>query len=69
MKPVKGFGRFANNWFERYAIGGLTNGTIAIVRSASGAVRDLQTGMLRGYALLMAVGTVAILLYFLIRGL
>ena len=40
-----------------------------IVRSAGGAVRDMQTGMLRGYALLMLAGIVAIALYFLIRGL
>jgi NADH-quinone oxidoreductase subunit L len=69
VRPVKGLGRFADNWFERYAIGGLTSGTIALVRSAGDAVRDIQTGMLRGYALLMAVGTVGILLYFLVRSL
>jgi NADH-quinone oxidoreductase subunit L len=69
VKPVKGLGRFSNEVIERYVIGGLTAGTIGIVRSASGAVRDLQTGMLRGYAVLMLGGVVAIALYFLVRGL
>jgi NADH-quinone oxidoreductase subunit L len=69
VRPVKGLGRFANQTIERYVIGGLTSGTASIVRSAGGAVRDMQTGMLRGYALLMLAGIVAIALYFLIRGL
>ena len=67
VKPVKGFGQFCNRVVERFAINGLTTGTAGIVRSAGGAVRDLQTGMLRGYAVLMLFGIVAIVLYFLIR--
>jgi len=67
VKPVQGFGRFCNNVFERYAIGGLTAGTIGLVRATGGAVRDLQSGLLRGYAVLMLFGIVAIGLYFLIR--
>ncbi len=67
VRPVKALGRFADRVIEPFVIGGLTGGTIAVVRSAGGAVRDLQTGMLRGYAVLMLTGIVAIALYFLIR--
>lgn len=48
-------------------IDGATGGTVRIVRSAGLVVRDLQSGMLRSYAVLMAFGIVAIVLYFLIR--
>ncbi|HTU14379.1 MAG TPA: NADH-quinone oxidoreductase subunit L [Solirubrobacterales bacterium] len=67
VKPVQGFGRFCNSVFERFVINGLTNGTVGVIRSAGGAVRDLQSGLLRGYAVLMLFGIVAIGLYFLIR--
>jgi NADH-quinone oxidoreductase subunit L len=66
-KPVKAFGTFANRIFERYVIDGLTQGTVGVIRSAGGAVRDLQSGLLRAYAVLMLFGIVGILLYFLIR--
>ena len=45
----------------------MTAGTVGFVRSAGVAVRDLQTGLLRGYAVLMLFGIVAMALYFLIR--
>jgi NADH-quinone oxidoreductase subunit L len=67
VRPVKGVGSFADRIFEPFLINGLTGGTIAIVRSAGGAVRELQSGMLRGYAFLMLTGIVAVALYFLIR--
>ncbi|MBK8294269.1 MAG: NADH-quinone oxidoreductase subunit L [Solirubrobacterales bacterium] len=67
VNPVKAFGRFSNEIFERYVINGLTSGTVGVIRSAGGAVRDLQSGMLRGYAVLMLFGVVGLLLYFLIR--
>ncbi|MGA7434220.1 MAG: NADH-quinone oxidoreductase subunit L [Solirubrobacterales bacterium] len=67
VKPVQAFGRFCNSIFERYAINGLTNGTVGIVRLTGGAVRDLQSGLMRGYAVTMLFGIVAIGLYFLIR--
>mgnify|MGYP003461878138 CR=1 FL=1 len=67
VRPVLAFGRFCSNIFERYVIDGATGGTVGIVRSAGLVVRDLQSGMLRSYAVLMAFGIVAIVLYFLIR--
>jgi len=67
VRPFIGLGRFADRVFEPFVINGLTGGTISVVRSAGGAVRELQTGMVRGYAVLMLSGIVGILLYFLIR--
>ena len=67
VRPVQGFGRFCNSIFERYVINGLTSGTVGIIRITGGAVRDLQSGLLRGYAVLMLFGIVGIVLYFLIR--
>jgi len=67
VNPVKGFGRFMNEVFERFIINGITNDTAAIVRSAGASVRDLQSGLLRGYSVLMLFGIVGIAVYFLIR--
>ncbi|MBK5111155.1 MAG: hypothetical protein JJE10_07295 [Thermoleophilia bacterium] len=67
VNPIKGLGRFFNNFIEHDLINGMTRGTVVLVRSAGAAVREVQTGMLRSYAALMLVGIVAIGLYFLIR--
>lgn len=69
VKPVKGIGRFADRAFERYVINGATAGVAGLTRSAGSAVRDLQSGLIRGYAVLMLFGIVAIVVYFLIRSL
>jgi len=67
VSPAKAFGRFCNGIFERGVINGATAGVAGLTRSAGAAVRDLQTGLLRGYAVLMLFGIVAIAVYFLIR--
>jgi len=67
VRPVKAVGRFADRFFERYVINGATAGVAGLTRSAGAAVRDLQSGLLRGYAVLMLFGILAIVLYFLIR--
>ena len=67
VRPVKAFGRFANTVFEKVVIGGATAGVAGLTRSAGAGVRDLQSGLVRGYALLMLFGIVAIAVYFLIR--
>lgn len=67
VRPTKAFGQFANRIFERYFIDGATSGVAGLTRAAGSEVRHLQTGLLRGYALLMLFGILAILAYFLIR--
>ncbi|MCB0828691.1 MAG: NADH-quinone oxidoreductase subunit L [Solirubrobacterales bacterium] len=67
VNPVKGLGRFFNEFIESDLINGLTRGTVYLVRTAGAGVREIQTGLLRSYAVLMLFGVVAIGLYFLIR--
>jgi len=67
VNPAKAIGRFCNGVFERGVINGATAGVAGLTRSAGAAVRDLQTGMLRSYAVLMLFGILAIVVYFLIR--
>ena len=67
VRPVKGLGRFADRVVERYLVNGIVVGTSSLVREAGVAVRDLQSGLLRGYAALMLIGILAVGLYFLLR--
>ena len=46
--------------------GGVTGGTVGLVRACSAAVRRLQTGFVRYYAGAMLVGIFGMALYFLI---
>ena len=67
VRPVQWFGRFADTVLERGVIaGGVTDGTIGLVRGCSAAVRRAQTGFVRYYAAAILVGISAIALYFLI---
>jgi NADH-quinone oxidoreductase subunit L len=67
VRPAQWLGRFAESVLERRAVaGGLTGGTLGVVRATSAAVRRLQTGFLRYYAAAMLVGLFGMTLYFLI---
>ena len=46
--------------------GGVTDGTVGVVRACSAAVRRAQTGFVRYYAAAVLIGISAIALYFLI---
>jgi uncharacterized protein YbjQ (UPF0145 family) len=52
---------------ERHLVNGIVVATTSLVRDAGGAVRDLQSGLLRSYAALMLFGILGIGLYFLVR--
>ena len=59
VRPSQWFGRFAESVLERVVIaGGITGGTVGIVRAGSAAVRRAQTGFLRYYAAAIVVGAV-----------
>jgi NADH-quinone oxidoreductase subunit L len=67
VHPVQWLGRFTESVLERGVIqGGITGGTLGIVRAASAAVRRGQTGFLRYYAAVIIVGLSGMALYFLI---
>ncbi len=52
--------------FDRVVIDGAVNGTGAVVKDAGSRLRVLQTGYVRNYALGIALGTVALLIYVVI---
>ncbi len=67
VRPTQWLGRFAESVLERGVIGGgVTGGTLGLVRACSAAVRRLQTGFVRYYAAAMLVGIFGMALYFLI---
>ena len=60
VRPTKTLGRWLARFFDR----GIDNGVNAVgylVREASIALRELQTGYVRNYALLIFVGAVLII--------
>jgi len=61
----KGFGLVA--WFDATVIDGLVNGTGRLVRSVGTEMRSLQSGFVRSYAALVAVGAVGLIAWFLMR--
>ncbi len=66
VRPALAIGRFANGVFERLVVDGLVSGTRETVDGAGGFVRALQSGFVRGYALLLVAGFAGLALYFLI---
>jgi len=67
VRPALTIGRFTESVLERVVIsGGLTGGTVAVVRAGSAAVRRWQTGFLRYYAAAMVICVAGVTLYFLI---
>ena len=67
VRPVLWMGRFADSVLEHRVIaGGVTGGTVGLVRACSAAVRRAQTGFVRYYAAAVLLGISGIALYFLI---
>lgn len=70
-KLVGGPGRAAFNavaWADSHIVDGAVNGTATLVQRIASQVRKSQSGFTRVYAALMAVGAVALLAWFLFRG-
>ena len=61
----KGFDLIA--WFDRTIIDGAVNGTGRLVRSVGGEMRSGQSGLVRSYAAMVAIGAVALMAWFLVR--
>ncbi len=67
VRPALLVGRVTESVLERIVItGGITGGTLGLVRAGSAAVRRWQTGFLRYYAAAMVVCMAGVALYFLI---
>jgi len=61
----KGFSLVA--WFDATIVDGLVNGSGRLVRSVGAEMRSLQSGLVRSYAALVAVGAVGLIAWFLMR--
>jgi NADH-quinone oxidoreductase subunit L len=66
VRPALAIGRFANDVFERLVVDGLVSGARDTVGGAGGIVRVVQSGFVRGYALLLLAGFAGLALYFLL---
>jgi len=66
VRPALAIGRFANRVFERFVVDGLVTGTQETVRGTGEAVRALQSGFIRSYALVLIAGFAGLALYFLL---
>ncbi len=68
---VGGPGRAAFNGlalFDAKVVDGAVNGAGTVTRSTSGVVRKVQTGFVRSYAVILSVGVLLVLAWFLFRG-
>ncbi|MFM7225573.1 MAG: NADH-quinone oxidoreductase subunit L [Actinomycetota bacterium] len=65
--PLSAFARFLAGPVDRDVIDGTVNGFGETTTRLSGAVRRLQTGLVRNYALAVVLGAVLILLYVVAR--
>ena len=54
-------------WFDRTVVDGAVNGTGRLARSVGGELRATQSGLVRSYAALVAIGAVALISWFLVR--
>jgi NADH-quinone oxidoreductase subunit L len=68
VKPLRMLADVLANAVERRGINGAVNGLARLVDLSGEAVRRLQTGLVRNYALAMLAGVVAVLVYFILRG-
>jgi NADH-quinone oxidoreductase subunit L len=68
IKPLVAFSKvFLYRGVEEEAIDAAVNNTPRVYAGISGAVRTVQTGLVRNYALLMLFGAAAIALYYLMK--
>ena len=66
-RPAAAMGRFGRNVVETdFVQGTIVGGATGVVRVGSSFARAIQTGYLRGYALLLLIGVGGLALYFLI---
>ena len=65
--PITAFARFLAEGFDRKVIDGAVNGVGTVFRSGANGLRNLQTGLVRNYALGIAAGAVVLLVSFVVR--
>jgi NADH-quinone oxidoreductase subunit L len=67
VRPVAGFGSFGRRVIESdFVQGFIVGGAVGVVRAGSSLARQIQTGYVRSYALVLVIGVLALGLYFLL---
>jgi NADH-quinone oxidoreductase subunit L len=67
VRPVAGFGTFGRRVIESdFVQGFIVGGAVGVVRAGSSLARQIQTGYVRSYALVLVIGVLALGLYFLL---
>jgi NADH-quinone oxidoreductase subunit L len=56
-------------WFDANVVDGAVNGTATVVKETAGVVRKSESGYVRGYAVVIGIGVVLVLGWFLFKGL
>jgi NADH-quinone oxidoreductase subunit L len=68
VNPLLWFGRTATRVLEGETLDGGSRGIAFVLRGTSSALRRLQTGYMRNYALAIMFGVVLIIVYYAVRG-
>ncbi len=68
IKPLRGLGDLFSDVVDPRGIDGGVNGLAKVIGLAGEGLRRAQTGLVRNYALAMFVGVVAVVAYFILRG-
>jgi NADH-quinone oxidoreductase subunit L len=67
VRSIGGFGNFGRGVIEsEFVQGFVVGGAVGVVRRGSSFARQIQTGYVRAYALLLLIGVLALGLYFLV---
>jgi NADH-quinone oxidoreductase subunit L len=67
VRPFAAFGSFGRRVIESgFVQGFIVGGAVGVVRAGSSLARQVQTGYVRSYALLLVIGVLALGLYFLV---
>jgi NADH-quinone oxidoreductase subunit L len=65
--PITTFARFLADGVDRHVIDGTVNGIGTAFRTGADGLRAMQTGLVRNYALGIAAGAAALLIFFVLR--
>ena len=65
--PLTTFARFLADGFDKHVIDGAINGIGTVFKAGAGGLRAMQTGLVRNYALGIAAGAAALLIFFVLR--
>ncbi|MGA2760123.1 MAG: proton-conducting transporter membrane subunit, partial [Candidatus Cybelea sp.] len=68
VRPAQALGRFFAGIFDPYVLDGAVGEVVAIARGLGALVRSFQTGLLRGYALILVFGAACFIAYYAVAG-